>query len=97
MSKYIEPTMGCWVVKCDWVDPTTGEACILGREGEPAMFIDPDGGRNPDRHFQCGRHHGIIPQAERPEFQLPKGHKLNTSELRSEAEEVTVEEVNEDE
>lgn len=97
MSKFVDPAMGCWVLKCDWVDPETGEACKLGTDGVPATFIDPHAGRNPDNHFQCGRHHGIIPQAERPEFQLPKGHKLNTDELRGDVDKARVEEVNEDE
>lgn len=92
MSKYIDPSMGCWVIKCDWEDPTTGKACALGVDGAPALFVDPSGGKNADDHFQCGRHHGIIPQAERPEFQLPEGHKLNTDVLRSDADTVTVEE-----
>jgi hypothetical protein len=61
------------------------------------MFIDPHADRKPDVHFQCGRHHGIIPQAEKPEFQLPKGHKLNVDELRTDANNPGVEEVAEDE
>lgn len=97
MSKYIDPSMGCWVVKCDWVDPNSGKLCDLGVDGEPAMFVDPHGGKNAEDHFQCGRHHGIIPQAERPEFQLPEGHKLNTDVLRSDVDTTSVEEEVEDE
>lgn len=63
---------GVWVIVCDFVDED-GKECDLGYEGDPAMFVDPDGGRNPEMHFQCGRHHGIIPQAEKEEFQLPEG------------------------
>jgi len=62
---------GIWVVKCDW------KGCNLGRDGEPAQFVDPNGGKDPNNHFQCGRHHGIIPQEEKPEFQLPEDHVLN--------------------
>jgi len=70
---------GVWVIKCDFKDEfETG--CSFGVHGEPAMFIDPTGGRNPDEHFQCGRHHGIVKQEENPEFQLPEDHKLNNRE-----------------
>lgn len=62
-------TDGIWVTTCDWVDPKTGDSCNLGVDGEPQQFVDPESGRNPDSHYQCGRHHGLIPQAERPEFQ----------------------------
>lgn len=68
---------GVWVVECDWVDPNTEEACTLGADGEPAMFVDPNGGKGADDHFQCGRHHGIIPQAEKEEFQLPPDQEIN--------------------
>ena len=86
---------GVWVVVCDWVDPKSGRPCDLGHEGEPRMAVDPDGGRNPDTHFQCGSHHGIVKQEYRPEFQLPKGHKLNEEVLRrgETGDKVTVEEV----
>lgn len=79
MSKFIDPDMGCWVVKCDWVDTTTKLPC-------DKMFVDPSGGQNPNEHFQCGRHHGIVPQAERPEFQLPANHKLNEEVMHPGAE-----------
>ncbi len=82
---------GVWIVQCDW------EGCDLGREGEPAQFVDPDGGRNPESHFQCGRHHGIIPQEEKPEFQLPEDHKLNKEVFERDAEKIRVEEVEDDE
>lgn len=82
---------GIWVIVCDWIDPVTNQLCALGVDGNPAMFVDPSGGKNPDTHFQCGRHHGIIPQAEKPEFQLPEDHKLNTDVLSSDAQEVRVE------
>ncbi len=78
---------GVWILTCDWKNPETGKLCDLGRDdngdpnGEPLMAIDPDGGRNPEKHFQCGRHHGIIPQAEREEFQIPEGHKLFQDEI----------------
>lgn len=94
MSKRLED--GVWVVACDWKDPETGEACDLGFEGAPAMFIDPDGGRNPELHFQCGRHHGIVKQEEKPEFQLPEGHKLNQEVVSRDADDVEVEEVEDD-
>lgn len=68
---------GVWILVCDWKDPETGTACELGTDEEPAQFVDPDQGRDPDLDFQCGRHHGVVPQAERPEFQLPDGHKLS--------------------
>lgn len=68
---------GVWIMICDWKDPVTGDLCALGLEGDPAMFVDPDQGRDPKLNFECGRHHGVVPQAERPEFQLPEGHVLN--------------------
>lgn len=94
MSKKLED--GVWVVVCDWKDPDTGGSCDLGVEGQPAMFVDPDGGRNPDLHFQCGRHHGVVKQEEKPEFQLPEGHKLNQEVVSNEAKNVTVDEVEDD-
>lgn len=81
---------GIWVIVCDW------EGCSLGQDGAPAQFIDPEGGKNPDSHFQCGRHHGIIPQKERPEFQLPEDHVLNTDVLKQDAEDIEVEEAEDD-
>ncbi len=68
---------GVWITSCDWKDPETGDRCVLGVDGDPAMFVDPDQGRDPSLHFQCGRHHGVVPQAEKEEFQLPEGHVLN--------------------
>lgn len=82
---------GIWVIECDW------EECNLGIEGAPAQFVDPDGGKDPNKHFQCGRHHGIIPQAEKPEFQLPEDHVLNVEEIKQNVDEVTVEEIEDDE
>lgn len=73
---------GVWVVVCDWTDPDTGKLCDLGHEGEPRMAVDPDAGQKPDTHFQCGAHHGIVKQEHRPEFQLPKDHKLNKEVVR---------------
>lgn len=67
---------GIWVIECDWKD------CDLGVDGAAAQFVDPNGGIDSDKHFQCGRHHGIIPQSEKPEFQLPDGHKLNIEEIK---------------
>jgi len=77
---------GVWVIACDWLDPETKKTCDLGVDGEPAMFVDPHGGKNPLDHFQCGRHHGIIPQAEKPEFQLPEDHTLNVDVLQGKEE-----------
>lgn len=90
---------GVWVVVCDWVDPETNEPCNLGHEGEPRMAVDPDGGRNPDTHFQCGAHHGIVKQEHKPEFQIPEDHKLNEEVLKQgkEGDEVVVEEVEDNE
>ncbi len=82
---------GVWIVECDW------KGCDLGFEGGPAQFVDPDGGRDPNKHFQCGRHHGVIPQAEKPEFQLPEDHKLNIEEIKQGADKVTIEEIKDDE
>lgn len=96
MSKYLDPEMGCWIVKCDWADPVTGETCTLGTDGEPRKFIDPDGGRDPEMHFQCGQHHGYEKQERKPEYQLPEGHKLNQEVISPEAETVEVEEVEDD-
>jgi hypothetical protein len=88
---------GVWVIECDWKDPKTGEKCSLGLDGEPAQFVDPGAGKKANTHFQCGRHHGVVPQDERPEFQLPEDHKLNTDVLKTGTKKVEVEEVEEDE
>jgi len=78
---------GIWIIVCDWVDPQTGKTCDLGKDedgmpdGSPLMAVDPDNGRSPEKHFQCGRHHGIIPQAEQEEYQLPEGHKLYEDQI----------------
>lgn len=80
MSKKLQD--GVWVVVCDWKDPETGESCTLGVEGLPAMFVDPDGGRNPDLHFQCGKHHGVVKQEEKEEFQLPEDHQLDENAIQ---------------
>lgn len=87
---------GVWVVVCDWADPDTGKSCDLGQSGEPRMFVDPHGGRDPKSHFQCAKHHGFIPQKDRPEFQLPEGHKLNKEEFRKDANGIETKEINED-
>ena len=84
---------GVWVIVCDWHDPETGKACSLGQDGDRAMFVDPNRGKNEADHFQCGRHHGIIPQKEKPEFQLPEGHRMNESVLRAGQTKTEVEEV----
>jgi hypothetical protein len=44
------------------------------------MFVDPDGGKNETKHYQCGVHHGIIKQEDRPEYQVPEDHKLANEE-----------------
>jgi len=72
---------GTWVIVCDWADPVTKDTCDLGLEGEPRMFVDPDGGQNPETHYQCGSHHGVIKQEDDPDFQLPEGHKLSESTI----------------
>ena len=89
---------GVWVAICDWVDPGTGKPCDLGYEGEPRMSVDPDGGQNPNTHFQCGSHHGIVKQEFRPEFQLPEDHELNEEVLKQgqKGDTITVEEVEDD-
>ena len=69
---------GIWVVVCDWADKE-GNICDLGAFKEPKMFVDPDGGRDPETHFQCGVHHEVIKQEDDPNFQLPEGHKLQDS------------------
>jgi len=66
---------GFWVIICDWVYED-GKPCDLGVAGEPKMFVDPDGGRNESKHYQCGSHHGIVKQEDLPEYQIPEGHKL---------------------
>ena len=78
MSKRLQD--GVWVIVCDWQD-VDGALCSLGADGQPAMFFDPTGGRQAGTHFQCGRHHGIVPQKEKPEFQLPDDHRLNEEVL----------------
>jgi hypothetical protein len=67
---------GIWVIVCDWKDPETERTCDLGIHGEPKMFVDPEQGKGPDSHFQCGSHHGIVKQEDRPEFQVPEDRKL---------------------
>jgi len=71
---------GVWVIVCDWEDEN-GNPCDLGAFGEPQMFVDPDGGKDPEAHYQCGIHHGIIKQEDQPEFQLPEDHPLNDDTL----------------
>ena len=61
MSKHFDPTVG-WVITCDW--PECGKQFVVGVN-------------NGTEHFQCGIHHGIIPQKDRPEFQLPKDVEVN--------------------
>ena len=68
---------GVWVIVCDWVDPETGQTCDLGVFGDPKMFVDPEQGKDPETHYQCGAHHGIVKQEDRPEFQVPDDHKLS--------------------
>jgi hypothetical protein len=80
MSKRLE--QGVWIVVCDWKDPATEETCNLGYDGNPAMFVDPDGGVNPETHFQCGKHHNIVKQSEKEEYQLPADHKLSESTIQ---------------
>jgi hypothetical protein len=89
---------GVWVIVCDWVDPTTNKTCDLGAEGDPKMTVDPDGGKDPSAHYQCGIHHGVVKQEDRPEFQVPKGHKLNEEVLKRGryGDEITVEEIEDD-
>jgi len=89
---------GVWVMVCDWVDPKTGKPCDLGHEGEPRIAVDPEGGRNPDAHFQCGAHHGVVKQEYKPEFQMPEDHKLNEEVLKQgqKGDTITVEEVEDD-
>lgn len=67
---------GIYVIVCDWMDEN-GNLCNLGVTGDPKMFVDPDGGRAPKKNYQCGAHHGVIKQEDKPEFQLPEGHKLS--------------------
>ena len=88
MSKKLDG--GVWVVVCDFIDDNTDACCTLGYEGDPAMFVDPDGGRNPDMHFQCGKHHGIVKQSEKEEYQLPSGMETNEPEGQHTAEEIGV-------
>ncbi len=71
MSKKREA--GVWVIVCDFADNETGKPCDLGYDGAPAMFVDPDGGKTPEMHFQCGKHHGVVKQSEKKEYQLPEG------------------------
>lgn len=77
MSRHIVD--GVWVIKCDFADED-GKPCDQGVDGDPAMFVDPTGGQNPDEHFQCGSHHGIFKQEDDPDFQLPEDHKLGEQE-----------------
>ena len=70
---------GVWVIKCDFTDET-GNICELGVNGDPAMFVDPTGGKDPNEHFQCGSHHGVFKQEDSPDFKVPEGHKLDEKE-----------------
>jgi hypothetical protein len=70
---------GVWVIVCDWVGDNS-KPCDLGVYGEPKMFVDPDGGKNEDKHYQCGVHHGVVKQEDRPEYQVPEDHKLTGGE-----------------
>jgi len=74
---------GVWVIVCDWVDPETDKACDLGLYGDPKMFVDPDGGQDPETHYQCGAHHGVIKQEDDPAYQVPKDHKLTDGDTES--------------
>lgn len=87
MSKKREA--GVWVVVCDFVDDD-GKPCDLGYDGEPAMFVDPDGGKTPEMHFQCGKHHGIVKQSDKPEYQLPEGVTPTEPKGRHTAEDIGV-------
>ncbi len=78
MSKQIID--GIPVIVCDWVDEK-GQPCDLGVAGDPKMFVDPDRGRVLEKHYQCGIHHGVIKQEDKPEFQLPENHKLSDTTL----------------
>jgi len=69
MSKRFEPSVG-WVVSCDW--PGCEKEFVVG--GNVAQTAT---------HFQCGSHHGIIPQKDRPEFQVPKGTEVNEDLITS--------------
>ncbi len=77
---------GVWVAICDWVDPESGETCNLGRDdmgdpdGSPRRVVDPDAGQNPEKHYQCGIHHGIVKQEDRTEFQIPGGDSQEPNE-----------------
>lgn len=51
---------GVWVAECD--------VCHK-------QYVDPDGGKDADKDFQCGAHHGIIAQKDKPEFQVPEGEE----------------------
>lgn len=81
MSKQIVD--GTWVIICDWVDPETDSPCDAGLYGDPKMFVDPDGGKEPSTHYQCGAHHGVVKQEDNPEFQVPEGHRLSEEEKES--------------
>lgn len=70
---------GVWVIVCDWADLETKKTCELGLYGDPKMFVDPDGGQDPETHYQCGAHHGVIKQEDDPDYQVPKDHKLSES------------------
>lgn len=71
---------GVWVIQCDFVDEN-GNPCSFGVDGQPAMFVDPTGGQDPNTHFQCGAHHGVVKQSDKPEFQVPEDHKLAETSL----------------
>ena len=43
--------------------------------------MDPDPRLGTDTYYQCGEHHGVMKQEDKPEYQLPEGHELKESTL----------------
>ncbi len=69
---------GIWIIDCDVCEK---------------KWFDPEGGQRREYDFQCGSHHGIVKQEDRPEFQLPEDHKLNVEEIKPGAKKIEVEEL----
>lgn len=78
MSKQIIDNVN--VIVCDWKDGE-GNSCDLGMGGVPKAFINPDPRVGTDSYYQCGEHHGVVKQEDKPEYQLPDDHELKENTL----------------
>ena len=70
---------GIWIITCDWKDESKNP-CNLGLYGEPKTFVDPDGRHGKDTYYQCGNHHGVVKQEDKPEYQLDEDERAELKE-----------------